>query len=99
MAAPRPWWSRRSVPWARPRPAKPREKPARAEKPAAAAAEDAKPAVKAAAPARGVVLRQLSDEEKARRATALADARVTDSRSPPQCRRRSRAPGPAKKKS
>ncbi len=35
-----------------------------------------KPAVTAP---RGVVLRQLSDEEKARRATALADARVSDS--------------------
>ena len=34
---------------------------------------------KTAAPARGVVLRQLSDEEKARRATALADAKVSDS--------------------
>ena len=45
--------------------------PVVAEKPAAAAA--AKPA------ARGVVLRQLSDEEKARRAAALADAKVSDS--------------------
>jgi translation initiation factor IF-2 len=52
------------------------EKPARAEKPAAAT-EEVKPAIKAA-PARGVVLRQLSDEEKARRAAAIADARVTD---------------------
>jgi translation initiation factor IF-2 len=34
---------------------------------------------KPAAAPRGVVLRQLSDEEKARRATALADARVSDS--------------------
>jgi translation initiation factor IF-2 len=42
-----------------------------------AAVPDAKPAPKAA-PARGVVLRQLSEEEKARRATALADARVSD---------------------
>jgi translation initiation factor IF-2 len=42
-----------------------------------AVAPDAKPAPKAA-PARGVVLRQLSEEEKARRATALADARVSD---------------------
>ena len=33
-------------------------------------------AQKPAAAPRGVVLRQLSDEEKARRATALADARV-----------------------
>ena len=56
-----------------------------ADKPAApAAAAPQAPAVKpdvakaAAAPARGVVLRQLSDEEKARRATALADARVSD---------------------
>jgi translation initiation factor IF-2 len=54
----------------------PAEKPA--EKPAAKAAEAApKPA--APAPARGVVLRQLSEEEKARRAAALADARVSDS--------------------
>ncbi len=53
------------------------EKPARAEKPAAVPAEDTKPAAKAA-PARGVVLRQLSDEEKARRAAAIADARVSD---------------------
>ena len=66
--------------------------PAPAPKPAAAAAKveapkpaaaPAAPEVKAAAPkpaapARGVVLRQLSDEEKARRATALADARVSD---------------------
>jgi translation initiation factor IF-2 len=51
------------------------EKPA--EKPAAKPADVRAPA--AAAPARGVVLRQLSDEEKARRATALADARVSDS--------------------
>ena len=57
--------------------AKPAAKPAQAEKPAAQA-ETAKPADKTAAPARGVVLRQLSDEEKARRATAIADARVTD---------------------
>jgi translation initiation factor IF-2 len=57
-------------------------KPA-AEKPtpekAAAAPAAAAPVAKPAAPARGVVLRQLSDEEKARRATALADAKVTDS--------------------
>src|SRR5471030_1434482 len=49
-----------------------------AEKPADKAPE-AKATPAAAAPARGVVLRQLSDEEKARRATALADARVSDS--------------------
>src|SRR5271163_1213946 len=56
-------------------PAKPAAKPA--EKPAASAAAPAPArteAPKAAAPARGVVLRQLSEEEKARRATALADA-------------------------
>ena len=59
-----------------PAPAKaPAEKPAAAEKPVVA---EAKPAAKAA-PTRGVVLRQLSDEEKARRATALADAKVSDS--------------------
>src|SRR5579872_7423105 len=49
-----------------------------AEKPAAAAPEAAKPVAKAPA-AKGVVLRQLSDEEKARRAAALADAKVSDS--------------------
>src|SRR3954464_1770209 len=54
-------------------PVKAPEKQAPAEKPVAAAAAPA-----AKAPARGVVLRQLSDEEKARRAAALADARVTD---------------------
>jgi translation initiation factor IF-2 len=42
-----------------------------------AATPEVKPAPKAA-PARGVVLRQLSEEEKARRAAALADARVSD---------------------
>ena len=50
---------------------------AAAEKPVAAA-----PEVVARAPVaapRGVVLRQLSDEEKQRRAAALADARVSDS--------------------
>jgi translation initiation factor IF-2 len=56
--------------------AKPAEKPA--EK-AAAPQPQAAAAAKPAAPARGVVLRQLSDEEKARRAAALADARVSDS--------------------
>ncbi len=54
--------------------AKAAEKPA--EKPVAAKPEAPKAA---AAPARGVVLRQLSEEEKARRAAALADARVSDS--------------------
>ena len=44
--------------------------------PAPAATEAAKPKPPAA---RGVVLRQLSDEEKARRAAALADARASDS--------------------
>jgi translation initiation factor IF-2 len=60
-------------------PAKPA--PAKAEKPveAAKAPQVKAPAPAAAAPVRGVVLRQLSDEEKARRATALADARVSDS--------------------
>jgi translation initiation factor IF-2 len=56
--------------------AKPLEKPVAA---APAAPAPAAPAPKPAAPARGVVLRQLSDEEKARRAAALADARVSDS--------------------
>ena len=55
--------------------AKAAEKPAdKAAAPASAPAA----AAKTAAPARGVVLRQLSDEEKARRAAALADARVSD---------------------
>ena len=57
--------------------AKPQPKPSQPEKPAAQDAS-AKPAEKTAAPARGVVLRQLSDEEKARRAAAIADARVSD---------------------
>ena len=62
-----------------PAPAKAAEKPAaRADKAAAPAAEAAKPAAKAQPPRGGVVLRQLSDEEKARRATAIADARVSD---------------------
>ncbi|HEY8255747.1 MAG TPA: translation initiation factor IF-2 [Rhizomicrobium sp.] len=62
-------------------PAKPAAKPAEkaSEKPVAAAAKADAQAPKAAAPARGVVLRQLSEEEKARRAAALADARVSDS--------------------
>ncbi|HEU0161712.1 MAG TPA: translation initiation factor IF-2 [Rhizomicrobium sp.] len=50
-------------------------KPAPVEKPAPAAKAPEKPAVPAP---RGVVLRQLSDEEKARRAAALADAKVSD---------------------
>jgi translation initiation factor IF-2 len=50
-----------------------------AEKPAAApAAKAPAPAEKPVAAPRGVVLRQLSDEEKARRSAALADARVSD---------------------
>ena len=62
-----------------PAPAKAADKPAaRAEKAAAPAAEAAKPAAKAQPPRGGVVLRQLSDEEKVRRATAIADARVSD---------------------
>ena len=63
-----------------PGPVKAKEK-APAEK-APPAPEAAKPVASAAATkpaARGVVLRQLSDEEKARRATALADAKVSDS--------------------
>src|SRR3954468_11007201 len=64
---------RSAVPPAEPS-AKPAEKPA--EKPVAAKADAPVPK---AVPARGVVLRQLSDEEKARRAAALADARVSDS--------------------
>ena len=62
-----------------PAPAKAAEKPtARADKVAAPSAEAAKPAAKAQPPRGGVVLRQLSDEEKVRRATAIADARVSD---------------------
>ena len=57
--------------------AKPAEKAAPVE--AKAAPVDVKPAAIKAAPVRGVVLRQLSDEEKSRRAAALADARVSDS--------------------
>ena len=53
------------------------EKPV--EKPAAKAPEPAAKAPAAAPAVRGVVLRQLSDEEKSRRAAALADARVSDS--------------------
>src|SRR5687767_6777608 len=51
-----------------------------AEKPAAPAAKapPAPAAPAAAAVPRGVVLRQLSDEEKARRAAAIAEARVSD---------------------
>ena len=59
-----------------PVPAKPAAREVAApEKPVAAEVRQAvpKPAV------RGVVLRQLSDEEKARRAAALADAKVSDS--------------------
>ncbi|HTN97072.1 MAG TPA: translation initiation factor IF-2 [Nordella sp.] len=58
--------------------------PAAAPKPAPKAAAKAPApearteAPKTAVPARGVVLRQLSEEEKARRAVALADARVSD---------------------
>src|SRR5215467_7264467 len=59
-----------------PSPKMPAEKSAPvADKPVAAAAQ-AQPAAKA--PTRGVVLRQLSEEEKTRRAAALADARVSD---------------------
>src|SRR6476646_3949146 len=54
----------------------PKPAPKAAEKPTTAAAKAESPAAKPAAPARGVVLRQLSEEEKARRAAALADARV-----------------------
>ncbi len=58
----------------------PAEKPAAApaEKPVVAAPAKVAPVAKAA-PTRGVVLRQLSDEEKSRRAAALADAKVSDS--------------------
>ena len=58
----------------------PAEKPAvaSAEKPVVAAPAKVAPVAKVA-PTRGVVLRQLSDEEKSRRAAALADAKVSDS--------------------
>jgi translation initiation factor IF-2 len=58
---------------------KPAPAPKAATAPAPAAPVEARAPVKPAAAPRGVVLRQLSDEEKARRATALADARVSDS--------------------
>ncbi|HEX4118402.1 MAG TPA: translation initiation factor IF-2 [Rhizomicrobium sp.] len=61
-----------------PAPAKAADKPAARADKAAPAAEAAKPAAKAQPPRGGVVLRQLSDEEKARRAAAIADARVSD---------------------
>src|SRR5258707_1615262 len=51
------------------KPVKAAEKPA--EKPAAKAVEAKAPAADKAAPARGLGLRQLSDVEKSRRATAL----------------------------
>jgi len=57
-------------------PVKPQPQERPTEKPVAAKPDVAP---KPAAPARGVVLRQLSDEEKARRAAALADARMSDS--------------------
>jgi len=60
-----------------PAPAKQADKP-RAEKSATPAAETAKAAAKGQPPRGGVVLRQLSDEEKARRAAAIADARMSD---------------------
>jgi translation initiation factor IF-2 len=53
----------------------------RAEKPAPKPKADATPAAPAPKPSaspRGVVLRQLSEEEKARRAAALAEAKVSD---------------------
>ncbi|MBL6939075.1 MAG: translation initiation factor IF-2 [Alphaproteobacteria bacterium] len=56
-----------------PPPAKPVAAPT---KPAAPAPTPAPAAAAPAAPPRGVVLRQLTDEEKARRGAALADARV-----------------------
>ena len=59
------------------KPVKPAAQPA-AEKPAAPAAKAPAPAATPAAAPRGVVLRQLSDEEKARRAAAIAEARVSD---------------------
>jgi len=68
---------RSAAPPAAAAPAKPAPKAAPA--PAPAAPAEARAPVKPAAAPRGVVLRQLSDEEKARRAAALADARVSDS--------------------
>jgi len=68
---------RSAAPPAAAAPAKPAPKAAPAPVPAAPA--EARAPVKPAAAPRGVVLRQLSDEEKARRAAALADARVSDS--------------------
>jgi translation initiation factor IF-2 len=68
---------RSAAPPAAAAPVKPAPKAAPA--PAPAAPAEARAPVKPAAAPRGVVLRQLSDEEKARRAAALADARVSDS--------------------
>ncbi len=82
MAAPRPWWWRRSaapIP-ARPSPA-PAPKRAEPEKPAKPApAAEAKPAAQSrdSQMRPGVVLRQLTDEEKVARGRALADARVAE---------------------
>ena len=56
----------------------PKPAPKAAEKPTAPAAKAEAPAKPSAPPRGGVVLRQLSDEEKARRAAALADAKVSD---------------------
>ena len=52
---------------------------AKVKKAAPVAVEKTEKPAAVAKPARGVVLRQLSDEEKARRAAAIKDARVTDS--------------------
>ena len=68
---------RSAAPPAAAKPVKPAAQPA-AEKPAAPAAKAPAPAATPAAAPRGVVLRQLSDEEKARRAAAIAEARVSD---------------------
>ncbi len=59
------------------------------EKAAEKAAEAQAPAAKPATP-RGVVLRQLSDEEKARRAAALAEAKVSDAEARRQAEEESR---------
>src|SRR6516162_2777322 len=61
-------------------PAAAKPAPKSADKPAAPAAPAAKAEAPkgAQSPRGGVVLRQLSDEEKARRAAALADARLSD---------------------
>ena len=100
MAAPRRWWSRRSAPWARPLPPRRAEKPAPRRISRPARDEAAKPVAQGRRRrARGVVLRQLSDEEKARRAAAIADARVSDAEARRRAEEEARRRAPKKKSS